>query len=101
MLITENLYLGAYALLNGAALQKINVSRSNGRTTAVFEIASPHADKLSDEFYQSTAIVNLGEYREHLERLKDELFATLKKHETERRDHETYPRPRRHQHARL
>lgn len=101
MLITENLYLGAYALVNGATLERISLSRTNGRTTAVFELASPWSEKLSDEYYRGTASVNLAEYREKLERLKDELFAALKKNETERRWHEEPRRQQRNRHARL
>ena len=33
-------------------------------------------------------MVNLAEYRQHLEGLKDELFTTLRKTESERREHE-------------
>ena len=100
MLMTENLYLGAYALVNGATLQRINLSRSNGRTTAVFELASPWAEKLSDEYYSGAAVVNLADFREKLERLKDDLFAALKKTETERGHHEE-PRRHRTRHARV
>lgn len=82
-LASENLYLAAYALTHGARLKRISVSRSNGRKTAVFEIDSPSADKLSAEFYSGDAVVNLAEYRNHLEELKDQLFAALKKTETE------------------
>lgn len=92
---TENLYLGAYALVNGARLERISLSRANGRTTAVFELDCAWAQKLSDEYYAGTAVVNLAEYREKLERLKDELFAALKQTETERSGHEGRRRPRR------
>ena len=74
-LASENLYLAAYALTHGARLKRISVSRSNGRKTAVFELDSPWVQKLSDEFYTGTAVVNLAEYRNHLEELKDQLFA--------------------------
>lgn len=83
-LASENLYLAAYALTHGAKLKRISVSRSNGRRTAVFELDSPWVQKLSDEFYAGTAVVNLSEYRNHLEELKDQLFAALKKTETKR-----------------
>jgi hypothetical protein len=86
-LATENLYLGAYALTNGANLKRIVLSRTNGRTTAVFELDCGWVQKLSDEYYAGTAVVNLAEYRRHLEALKDELFSVLKKNETKRRNH--------------
>ena len=71
---TENLYLAAFARTNGATLKRVILSRSNGRDTAVFELECPWADRLSTEYYNGTAVVNLAEYREHLEKLKDELF---------------------------
>jgi hypothetical protein len=87
-LSTENLYLGAYALTHGAELKGVAVSRSNGRRTAVFELDCPWVHKLADEYYGGTAVVNLTEYRRHLEELKDELFGALRKTETEqRREH--------------
>ena len=82
---TENLYLGAYALTHGARLTGITVSRSNGRRTAVFELECDWVHRLADEYYSGAATVNLAEYRRHLEELKDELFTTLRRNETERR----------------
>ena len=70
MLITENLYLGAYALVNGATLERVSLSRSNGRTTAVFESSRPGAEVVR-RVLRGTAVVNLQEYRRHLEALKD------------------------------
>ena len=81
-LTTENLYLGAWTLSQGASLKGVVVSRSNGRTTAVFELDSPVSDRLAGEYYQGTAVVNLAQYREHLEALKDELFGALRRTET-------------------
>lgn len=88
-LMTENLYLGAYALTNGAELKGVAVSRANGRRTAVFELDCPWIQKLADEYLAGAAVVNLAEYRQHLEGLKDELFGALRQiemeSETERR----------------
>ena len=86
-LATENLYLGAYALSHGAELKGVVVTRSNGRQTAVFQLDCPWIHKLADEYYAGTAVVNLAEYREKLEELKDRLFGALRsvKNETERR----------------
>ena len=86
---SENLYLAAYCLTHGARLKRITLSRTNGsRTTAVFELEGEWVQRQSDEYYAGTAVVNLGEYRRHLEGLKDELFAVLKRRETRRREHE-------------
>ena len=77
-LATENLYLGAYAMTNGARLHRVIVSRTDGRTTALFELDCVWSQKLVDEYYAGTATVNLAEYRHHLEALKDELFGALR-----------------------
>jgi hypothetical protein len=82
-LATENLYLGAYALTNGASLVRVVVSRSNGRRTAVFELDGPQVDELAEAYWAGTAEVNLARYREHLERLKDQLFGALRRNENE------------------
>ena len=83
---TENLYLAAFARTNGATPKRLTVSHANGRDTAVFELECPWADRLSTEYYNGTAVVNLAEYREHLEKLKDELFDALRRKQR-RRDH--------------
>jgi hypothetical protein len=102
-MVTESLYLGAYALSRGASLKRVVVSRSNGRTTAAFELEAPEADELASDFYQRRAVVNLAEYREHLEALKDQLFGALRRseneNETQRRkthDEDRPSRARRH-----
>jgi hypothetical protein len=91
-LITENVYLGALALVNEATLSRVTVSRSNGRRTAVFEFEGPQLERVAEGFYKGDAIVNLAAYREKLERLKDQLFAALAEDqmtETKRRqDHD-------------
>ena len=86
-LATENLYLGAYALANGASLTRVLVSHSNGRRTAVFELEGARVEELAEDYYAERAVVNLARYREQLERLKDQLFGALRRseNETERR----------------
>jgi hypothetical protein len=93
-LATENLYLGAYALSQGARLKGVVVSRSNGKTTAVFELDGPWVNQLQDEYYRGTAVVNLAEYRRHLEALKDKLFAALRRSESERREDHAHRKAR-------
>lgn len=84
---SENLYLAAYCTTHGARLKRITVSRSNGRATAVFELEGADVHRLFAEYYGENAIVRLSAFRQALEELKDQLFATLKKTETERRTH--------------
>jgi hypothetical protein len=84
-LATENLYLGAFALTEGAELKRVVLSRSNGRTTAVFELDGAEVDKLAAAYYSGSAVVNLAHFREKLEGLKDRLFEALRENETRRR----------------
>lgn len=99
-MVTESLYLGAYALSRGASLKRVVVSRANGRTQAAFELEAKDADELAADFYGRRAVVNLADFREQLEGLKDELFRAIRQSEieTERRsDDENRPgRARRH-----
>jgi hypothetical protein len=83
LLTTENLYFAAYALTAGARLRRIAVSRSNGRSTAIFELEAPGIEKLSAAYYDSTAVVNLAAFRNQLEALRDELFRALRENETQ------------------
>lgn len=78
---TENLYFAAYTLTEGARLRRISVSRSNGRSTAVFEVEAPGIEKLSALYYESQAVVNLAAFRNQLEELRDELFRALRENE--------------------
>jgi hypothetical protein len=88
-LSTENLYLGAFALSQGAELKRVVLSRSNGRTTAVFELEGQDVETLVRTYWEGSAIVNLAQFRESLEGLKDRLFEALRENETRRRqDHD-------------
>ena len=95
---TENVHLVAFALCEGAVLKSINLSRSNGRLTAVFEVASPSIETISASFYDSTATVNLASYRSHLDdlkdRLRDAMSQTPTQDPTRRLDHETHRQTR-------
>ena len=78
-LATEDLYLGAYVLSRGGALKGVRVSRASGRRTAVFALRGPRVSEEAEAYYAGRAVVNLREYREHLEALKDELFGALRR----------------------
>jgi len=84
--MTESLFLGAYALSEGAVLKRVVVTRANGRTTAAFDFEAPNAEKLTADFYSEAAVVNLARFREHLESLKDELFGALRRAQMENED---------------
>ena len=99
-LATENLYLAAYQVSEGAELRTVQVSRANGRSTAVFELEGPAVQRVAEAFWAGTAVVNLAEYRRHLETLKDELFGALRRNEIEKRENDAErPSRTRSQHA--
>jgi hypothetical protein len=93
-MLATDVYLGAWLLTEGAVLKGVQVSRSNGRTTAVFELDGPRIEQLAARFYREEAQVNLAAYRRHLESLKDELFDALRRNDAERRTDSAHPRPR-------
>lgn len=88
MFATENVYLAAYLRTEGAELKTVQVSRSEGRSTAVFELDGPSVQRAADSYYAGTATVNLAAYRRHLEALKDELFGALRRETREPRAHD-------------
>jgi hypothetical protein len=91
-LATENLYLAALELTEGATLKAVRVSQANGKTTAVFALEGPEVERVADAFWRGAAVVNLQDFRVRLESLKDELFGVLRRNESERRtdDAETH-----------
>jgi hypothetical protein len=86
-LATENLHLAAFEICEGASLKAVQISRSNGQMTALFELKGPAVQRTADAFYAGPprSTVNPGEYRRHLEALKDELFGALRRAEKEGR----------------
>jgi len=93
-MLATDVYLGAWLLHSGAVLKGVQISRSNGRATAVFELDGPRLDEHAARFYREEAEVNLAAYRRHLEALKDELFDAIRRNDAERRTDDARHDPR-------
>jgi hypothetical protein len=84
-MLATDLYLGAWLLHSGAVLKGVQVSRSNGKATAVFELEGPGLEEHAREWFEGRAVANVAAYREKVEALKDRLFDALRENENERR----------------
>ena len=93
-MLATDVYLGAWLIQSGAVLKRVQVSHSNGKPTAVFELEGPAIEQHAAEFFGEVAVVNLAAYRRHLETLKDSLFDAFRKNEAERRTDDAHPRDR-------
>ena len=72
MIQTDDLFLGAYALMRGGELQDVEVRGMNGRRTAVFRIDG--LEEAKREYYGGEIVVNLQLLKLELKRLKDRAF---------------------------
>lgn len=93
-MLATDLYLGAWLLHSGAVLKGVQVSRSNGKMTAVFDLEGPGLEEHAREWFEARAVANLAAYRERLEALKDELFRALRENENERRPDDAHRQAR-------
>ena len=84
MIRTDDLFLGAFALARGDALDRIEVAGINGRRVAYFHINGQDAAEAVREYYLGNVVVNLQLLRAAVRRLKDEAFAAIR--EDERRE---------------
>jgi hypothetical protein len=85
MIRTDDLFLGAFALARGGALERIEVTGVNGRRVAYFHIEGQDAAEAVREYYLGPVVVNLQLLRAAVRRLKDEAFDAIR--EEERRSH--------------
>jgi len=99
-MLATDVYLGAWLMNEGAELKGVNISRSNGKTTAVFELDGPAIEEHAAQYFGERATVNLAAYRRHLEALKDQLFDAIRRNETERRTDDAHHHTRNHRLAR-
>jgi hypothetical protein len=96
---TDDLFLGAYALMRGGELQSVEVRGTNGRRTAVFRIEG--LDEWQKEYYGGRTVVNLQLLKLELKRLKDRAFEAIREeeryagHERGHRPHQEGERSRR------
>jgi hypothetical protein len=79
------MFLGAFALARGGALERIEVAGINGRRVAYFHINGQDAAEAVREYYMGPVVVDLQRVRAAVRRLKDEAFSAIR--EEEKRSH--------------
>ena len=85
MLETDDIFLGAFALVRGGELRSVHVRGTNGRRLAVFRIEGDAATVAENDYYRGDAVVNLQLLKFQVRRLKDRAFDAIRAEEEERR----------------
>jgi hypothetical protein len=75
------LFLGAFGLIRGGDLARIEVRGTNGRRVAVFTISGPGVDEAAREFHRGPSLVDLRLLKSEVTRLKNLAFAELRREE--------------------
>lgn len=75
----RDLFEGAYLLSCGFHLERVSVVRRRGRSTAVFTIRGEKISDASEVYRTGQAEVNVALFKFTLEKLKDAMFAELRK----------------------
>jgi hypothetical protein len=83
-LVTEDIYLGALALLRGGELKGIEVRGMNGRRLVVFSIAGSGMERVERDYYHSAVQIDLRRLKAEVARLKTVAFDALRGREKER-----------------
>jgi hypothetical protein len=81
VLRTDDLFLGAFALVRGGELHSLELHGANGRSMAVFCIEGPDVRAAEREYYQGAATVDLRLLKLEVRRLKDLAFEAIRKEE--------------------
>jgi hypothetical protein len=83
VLLTEDIYLAAFALVSGGDLLDVHVRGTNGRRMAFFQIDGAGMAQVEKAYYGGSATVDLQRLKAQVRRLKDRAFDALRE---ERRD---------------
>jgi len=81
---TDDLFLGALALVRGGELEAVEVHGTNSRRMAFFRIVGPAAGEAEREYYRGPTSVDLRLLKSEVRRLKDKAFEAMR--QEERRD---------------
>lgn len=81
MVRTDDLYLGALALVRGGELIAVDVRGTNGRRVAIFSIAGPGVDEAEHEYYRGETPVDLQRLKREVRWLKDRGFDAIREEE--------------------
>ena len=84
MIQTDDIFLGAFGLVRGGAIEAVEVRGSNGRRVAVFRIAGEGVEEAEREYHRGPTLVDLRLLKSEVRRLKDVAFEAIRKEE--RRD---------------
>ena len=82
-MITDDIFLGAFGLIRGGELERIEVRGTNGRRVAVFTIRG--AEAAERDYHRGPALVDLRVLKSEVRRLKDAAFDAIRAEE--RRGH--------------
>ncbi len=78
MIKTGDLWTSAYLVLNGAEIENLIVSGSNGKTSVYFIFSGTEAERLNREFISGKAEANVMKLKTTMNHLKDLLFDKLR-----------------------
>jgi hypothetical protein len=81
VLVTEDLYLGAFGLARGGELRGIEVRGVNGRRLAVFRIEGEGMEEVEREYHRGPSLVDLRLLKSEVARLKNLAFEALRREE--------------------
>jgi hypothetical protein len=81
---TDDLFLGAYALLRGGEVKGAEVEGVNGRRMVFFRIDGAGIDAVERDYYGGETGVNLQLFKAQVNRLKSAAFEAVRREE--RRD---------------
>jgi hypothetical protein len=84
VLQTDDLFLGAFGLLRGGEITRVQVRGTNGRRVVVFRIEGPGIEDAERDYYRGAALVDLRLLKSEVRRLKEVIFEAIR--EEERRD---------------
>lgn len=81
MLVTEDIFLGAFGLVRGGELASVEIRGVNGRRMAVFRIEGKGMEEAEREYFAGAATVNLQMLKFQVRRLKDKAFEAIREEE--------------------
>jgi hypothetical protein len=88
VLLTDDLFLGAFGLARGGELVSVEVQGTNGRRVAVFHIEGPGIDDVEREYHRGPTLVDLRLLKTEVVRLKNLAFRALRREESRDAGHE-------------
>jgi hypothetical protein len=88
VLVTEDLYLGAFGLARGGELRGVEVRGVNGRRLAVFRIVGEGMEEVEREYHRGPSLVDLRLLKSEVARLKNLAFEALRREERRDAGHE-------------